>query len=125
MGNTAKILGVVILVGIVGAAFVVPFVAGLFDLSYEALRVWAVLMTFTLPVVFVGGYFVGRSEGVNRWTGLEVGVNTVVSAANQVADIRDRSAQRVRQHSPVSMNMLPIAPVVSHQRQLESGEIEL
>jgi hypothetical protein len=92
----------------------------LVGLDPDLLVAWALAVTVALPVVAFAGWVLGRREANVKVDGLDMGVEKVVGMAERVADIRDRSAGKIRQQ-PVQIAVLPQSPGVVH-RELTDGE---
>lgn len=92
------------------------------DVDPDVLATWALLVTLALPVVAFAGWVLGRREASVKVDGLDFGVEKVMGMAERVADIRDRSAAKIRQ-PPVQIAVLPQlqSPGVVH-RELTDGE---
>jgi hypothetical protein len=88
----------------------------------DVLATWALLITLALPIMTLGGWILGRREASIKVDGLDMGVEKVVGMAERVADIRDRSAAKIKQ-PPVQVAVLPQLQQggVIH-RELTSGE---
>lgn len=89
-------------------------------LSLNAVRTWAILATLVLPVVAGAGFLFGRREARVLTDGLAMGVSEVTKAADEVATLKGKLADRIRQ-PPVTVQVaagsLPSPPV--HHRRLE------
>jgi len=72
----------------------------------DVLATWALLTTLALPGVAFGSWLFGRREASVKVDGLDMGVEKVVGMAERVADIRDRSAAKIKQQ-PVQIAVLP------------------
>jgi len=78
----------------------------LVGLDPDLLVAWALSVTIALPVAAFGGWILGRREASVKVDGLDMGVEKVVGMAEKVADIRDRSAAKIKQ-PPVQIAVLP------------------
>lgn len=93
----------------------------LVGLDPDILTAWALLVTLVLPVVAFAGWILGRREASVKVDGLDMGVEKVIGMAERVADIRDRSAAKVRQQ-PVQIAVLPQLQGGVIHRELTDGE---
>jgi hypothetical protein len=89
------------IVGAVGL-IIISAVGGLFvwALSHAnptTLRWWAGIATVALPITGALAYSLGRLASKERIMGLETGVQKVMAAAQQTADLRVRMVQQARQ----------------------------
>jgi len=103
-----------------------PMIYGIFQIDPTALRVWAVVVTLALPCIFGLGYWAGRGTARTAIDGLSLGVDSVMAAAREVADIKDRSFKKTVQHAKPQFNiaMLP-QPQIQHRLADGRGEIDL
>jgi H+/Cl- antiporter ClcA len=88
----------------------------------DVLATWALLVTLALPVMAFASWILGRREANIKVDGLDLGIEKVMGMAEKVADIRDRSAAKIKQQ-PVQIAVLPQLQQggVVH-RELTSGE---
>jgi hypothetical protein len=95
------------------------------------LRWWAGLTTLALPLTGILAYSVGRLASRERIRGLETGVQKVMNAAQQTADLRVRMVQQARNkpqpQSPAVQVFIPgglptggpvVLPPVSHNDEV-------
>jgi hypothetical protein len=88
-------------------------------------RVWALIVTVLLPMVFGIGYNLGLTESRGKLRGIDAGVDRVVKAAAAAIDLRATSARKMRQaqaEPPVVLPPLP-APTIVERPQIDSGEV--
>jgi len=96
--------------------------------SPQDLRLWALLATVALPLVALGGWWLGRRDARERLAGIADGVGQVMQAADQTANLRVnilRTTQPVREPTPPTIITLPHAerPVFQDPPRLQAGEI--
>jgi len=102
-----------------------PMIYGIFNLEPDALRVWAVVATLALPGAFGLGLFAGATRAKTTIEGLDRGIEAVIAAASEVADIKDRSFQKTVQHAKPQFNIAMLSkelPQVQHE--MIEGEVE-
>jgi hypothetical protein len=102
-----------------------PTIYGIFNLELTALRVWAVVATLALPGAFGLGLVAGWKRAGTTIEGLDKGIEAVIVAARDVADIKDRSFRRTVQHAKPQFNIAMLSkqlPDVKHQ--IIEGEVE-
>jgi len=89
------------IVGAVGliiiGAMVGLFVWALTHANLTTLRWWAGIATLALPLTGILAYALGRLASKERIMGLETGVEKVMNAAQQTADLRVRLVHQARQ----------------------------
>lgn len=115
MTNPISILAWFII--LVALAVIGGLIALVFSLSLMALRAWALIATFLLPVVaFIGWKFGQRDITLTR-AGMDLGVNAIITAAEQTTQFRGKVGQPSPKKSAPDQD-LPQAPVTL----LEPGE---
>jgi len=72
-------------------------VYALLHVSLTTLRWWAGIATLALPLTGALAYALGRLASRERIMGLETGVEKVMNAAQQTADLRVRMVRQARQ----------------------------
>jgi hypothetical protein len=94
-------------------------------LSLEEVRAWAITITLALPVVAVAAFLFGRREASVMTDGIRTGVNEVADMADQITEIKGKTASQLRQ-PPVTVQVAAGAALPSPQmyhRRIE-GESE-
>jgi Kef-type K+ transport system membrane component KefB len=97
-------------------------------LSLNELRIWAVLVTLVLPVTTITAFFLGRHEAQLLRDGMRMGVNEVSTAADNIATVKGKLADRMKQ-PPVTVQVaagaLPAPQMFHKQIEGESERVDL
>jgi H+/Cl- antiporter ClcA len=102
-----------------------PTIYGIVNLEPDALRVWAIVATLALPGAFILGLVAGATRAKTTIEGLDRGIEAVIAAASEVADIKDRSFRKTVQHAKPQFNIAMLSkelPQVQHE--MIEGEVE-
>jgi len=106
-------LGLLVGLGVVGLAMLAGIGYGLWraflEIPHGALAVVALVALALLPLALAGGWKLGHLEARGVLAGLGLGVNSVLGAAADVADVRVNTIRTVReiQTPPQPQPMLP------------------
>jgi hypothetical protein len=95
-------------------------------LSLDEVRAWAIAATLALPVVAFTAWLFGRREANVMTDGLRTGINEVAGMADQITEIKGKTASQLRQ-PPVTVQVaaLPIPPMSYRQLEGESESVDL
>ena len=99
------------------------------SMSTGALRAWALASVVLIPGAFLVGWAVGVRDSRALVAGLDRGVNAVMRAAGQTADLRTATAGKMRQAAaqPQTVTALPRLPdpEIVHLRAQNGDVIDL
>ena len=116
----------VIIVMLILLAIVALALALVFSLSVGALRGWAVVSIFALPLALFAGWRLGTRDSRAHLSGLDKGIGAVMRAADKTANLRTTTAARARQVMAVQSTPEPLRlpnPQIVHLRAANDGEI--
>jgi hypothetical protein len=95
----------------------------------DTVRIWAVATTLALPIIGIVCWKLGQTWAEGRVSGLDLGVNEVMRAAQKTADLRVGTVARVRQSTvrqapPAASQAPPPAlpqPRITHRAEDGAG----
>ncbi len=73
-------------------------------------RVWALAATLLIPAAGFGAWKLGRIEARSRLAGIDQGVDKVMRAAHQAADVRVGTVRSMREATSKPQQPVPPAP---------------